>query len=125
MEIIYPLIVEEGVSYLFGSTATMKEKGQLYQEMVRKNIISETGLPTRQALDNELIKDYYEKENLSFEFFLELYPFFKSFAASDFQYIDGFWEIPITVKTTLQKLLETGDLSYDEAIQVKEYLADR
>ena len=39
-----------------------------YRSMVER-IITETGLPTQQAIENGLVKDYYEDQGLSFDDF--------------------------------------------------------
>ena len=52
--------------------------------MVERGIITETGLPTQQAIENGLVKDYYEDQGLSFDEFLRIYPILKSMTRSYF-----------------------------------------
>ena len=52
--------------------------------MVERGIITETGLPTQQAIENGLVKDYYEDQGLSFDEFLESIQFLKSMTRSYF-----------------------------------------
>lgn len=124
MEIIYPPLVEQSFSYYSILDAEI-DKSDLYQWMVNNNIITETGLPTQNALDEGFIKDFYEEENLTFEQFLSIYPVFATYDADIFQRIDGFWEVPIEVKEALLQELSSGQLAYDIEIQISEYLADR
>ncbi|KFN92096.1 hypothetical protein TMUPMC115_1079 [Tetragenococcus muriaticus PMC-11-5] len=39
--------------------------------------------------------------------------------------MDGFWEIPVQLKKELLDGISQGIFSYDEKIQIEEYLADR
>lgn len=125
MEIIYPPLVEQGFSYHLKTLGEKLDKSELYRGMVKQGIITETGSPTQRALDQGLVKDFYEEENLSFAKFIEIYPVFQRFDQELFQLIDGFWEVPVTFKETLQSLLQDDQLDYDEALQIQEYLADR
>ncbi len=63
------------------------EEGLKYH--LEKGIITETGLPTRQAIKDGLVKDYYEDEGLSFDEFLRIYLIFKEYDEALFQCIDG------------------------------------
>lgn len=125
MEIIYPPLVEEGLSYLLGQKQEVGSKAELYRSMVEKEMISETGEPTEHALEQGWIKAFDEKEGLSFISFLELYPVFQRYDLSQFQQIDGFWEIPLSMKEQLLQDLSEEVFPYDEKIQLEEYLADR
>lgn len=93
--------------------------------MVDLEIINAQGLPTQKALELGWVKDFYEKENLSFEEFLELYPVFESYDASHFQLIDGFWEISSSFKEILLKELQSEKMEYDDILQLTEYLSER
>ena len=70
MEIIYPPLVEEGLKYYLETTQQSLDKSTFYRSMVERGIITETGLPTQQAIENGLVKDYYEDQGLSFDEFL-------------------------------------------------------
>ena len=93
--------------------------------MVEKGIITETGLPTQHAIENGLVKDYYEDEGLSFDEFLKIYPVFEEYDEELFQRIDGYWEIPIEMKENLVSQLESGELPYEDTQQIETYLEDR
>ncbi|WP_207940564.1 hypothetical protein DOK78_001928 [Enterococcus sp. DIV2402] len=122
MKIVYPPLVEQSVTY----HATQHiSKADMYRSMVEKGIITENGLPTEYALENGWIKDFYEKENLSFDEFLAIYPIFEEYDQELFKLVDGFWEIPITLKEELLQALASENVNYDEKIQIEEYLADR
>ena len=70
MEIIYPPLVEEGLKYYLETTQQSLDKSTFYRSMVER-VITETGLPAQQAIENGLVKDYYEDQGLSFDEFLE------------------------------------------------------
>lgn len=126
MEIIYPPLVEEGFAYLKRlPEQEALTKAELYQMMVADHLITETGMPTRTAIEAGFIKDYHEAEDLSFAEFMELFPIFKRYAEDLFEKIDGYWEIPETFKQALKKNLAKNIFSYDERMQVNAYLQDR
>lgn len=125
MKIIYPPLVEQASAYFFGAQASLEQKAATYKALVADKLILPTGTPTKWALKQGLIKDYYEACDLTFSQFLELYPLFKAFPASNFELIDGFWEMDLSLKETLLKSLENGELTYDERIQLEEYLSER
>lgn len=116
MEIIYPPLVEEGLKYYLEKTKQSLDKSTFYRSMVEKGIITETGLPTQHAIENGLVKDYYEDEGLSFDGFLKIYPVFEEYDEEVFQCINGYWEIPVDMKENLISQLESGELTFD-AIQ--------
>lgn len=126
MDIIYPPLVEDSLSYYFGQKRiNVEDKAAMYQHMVDSEIITEQGLPTQKALDLGWVKDFYEEENLSFDEFLELYPVFKSFDSNHFKMIDGFWEISYSFKETLIDILQSDTMTYDDRLQLTEYLSER
>lgn len=123
MQIIYPPLVEESFAYWGGTDS--QEKGAVYQQMVAKGIITETGEPTMEALEQGWVKAYDEAENLSFADFLILYPVFQKMDPTVFQLIEGFWEIPVSLKEQLECQLKAGLFDYDAVVQLTEYLAER
>ncbi|NTJ98365.1 hypothetical protein HQ633_12125 [Enterococcus faecium] len=125
MEIIYPPLVEEGLKYCFEITKQSLDKSTFYRLMVEKEIITETGLPTQQAIENGLVKDYFEDKGLSFEEFLRIYPIFEEYDEELFQCIDGYWEIPVDMKEILVSQLESGKLTFEDMQQIEAYLEDR
>lgn len=126
MEIIYPPLVEESINFhLKERSKEISDKAEMYQLMVERGIISETGEPTPEAIEKGWVKDFYEAEDLSLEDFLTLYPIFNKYDLTDFQLIDGFWEIPVELKETLLKELDSDKFDYDETQQITEYLSDR
>lgn len=125
MKIIYPPLVEQGFKYYLETTKQSLDKSSLYRSMVEKGIITENGLPTLQAIETGLIKDYYENEGLSFTEFLKIYPLFEEYDENLFQCIDGYWEIPIDMKEHLVLQLESDELTFEEIQQIETYLEDR
>ena len=75
MEILYPPLVEQGLKYYLETTKQALDKSTFYRSMVEKGIITETGLPTQHAIENGLVKDYYEDEGLSFDEFLKIWQY--------------------------------------------------
>lgn len=125
MKIIYPALVEEATSYLLGQKQEVDSKAKLYCLMVDKGMISETGEPTDYGIEQGWIKVFAETEELTLESFLEIYPVFQRYDLDLFQQIDGFWEIPLSLKEQILQELTEEIFDYDEEIQLKEYLADR
>lgn len=125
MEIIYPPLVEEGLKYYLETTQQSLDKSTFYRSMVERGIITETGLPTQQAIENGLVKDYYEDQGLTFDEFLRIYPIFEEYDKELFQCIDGYWEIPVDMKENLVSQLESGELNFEDAQQIQAYLEDR
>lgn len=125
MEIVYPPLVEQAFKYYTEELHEKIDKSELYRAMVADNIITQTGLPTEYALQAGYVKDFYEPEDLTFEEFLEIYPVFKLIDCDEFALVDGYWEIPITLKKELQGWLQTKELSFEHRQQIIEYLSER
>ena len=126
MNIIYPPLVEESLSYHFSDNKiVLEDKVLMYQSMIEAGVIDEQGFPTQEALEKGWVKDFYEKENLSFDDFLALYPIFKSYDKRNFHLIDGFWEISHSFKETLIKDIQSEKMEYDDILQITEYLSER
>ena len=116
---------EEGLKYYLETTQQSLDKSTFYRSMVERGIITETGLPTQQAIENGLVKDYYEDQGLSFDEFIRIYPIFEEYDKELFQCIDGYWEIPVDMKENLVSQLESGELNFEDAQQIQAYLEDR
>jgi len=126
MNIIYPPLVEESLSYHFSDNKiVLEDKVLMYQSMIEAGVIDEQGFPTKEALEKGWVKDFYEKEQLSFDDFLALYPIFKSYDKRNFYLIDGFWEISHSFKETLIKDIQSEKMGYDDILQITEYLSER
>ena len=126
MEIIYPPLVEDSLAFhLANQEVSLVDKAEMYSLMVKKGILLETGEPTQEAIEKGWVKDFYEEENLTLEEFLKIYPIFYTFDLDSLQLIDGFWEITLELKEELINRLRADDLTYDEKLQIKEYLAER
>lgn len=125
MEIIYPPLVEQGFKFHLKEAKEVLDKSTFYRSMVSKGIITETGMPTLAAIQQGLVKDYFEDEDLTFAEFLALYPIFATYDPALFQQIAGFWEIPVTMKEDLIRQLASGKLTYDEIQQIESFLEDR
>lgn len=126
MEIIYPPLVEDSLAFhLANQEVSLVDKAEMYSLMVKKGILLETGEPTQEAIEKGWVKDFYEEENLTLEEFLKIYPIFRTFDLDSLQLIDGFWEITLELKEELINRLRADDLTYDEKLQIREYLAER
>lgn len=126
MEIIYPPLVEDSLAFhLANQEVSLVDKAEMYSLMVKKGILLETGEPTQEAIEKGWVKDFYEEENLTLEEFLKIYPIFHTFDLDYLQLIDGFWEITLELKEELINRLRADDLTYDEKLQIREYLAER
>lgn len=126
MEIIYPPLVEDSLAFhLANQEVSLVDKAEMYSLMVKKGILLEIGEPTQEAIEKGWVKDFYEEENLTLEEFLKIYPIFHTFDLDSLQLIDGFWEIPLELKEELINRLRADDLTYDEKLQIREYLAER
>lgn len=126
MNIVYPPLVEESLSYHFADKKLeIEDKVAMYQNMLEAGVIDEHGLPTKEALEKGWVKDFYEEENLSFDDFLALYPVFKSYDKRNFHLIDGFWEIDLSFKEALINKVQSENMGYDDILQITEYLSER
>ncbi|MBO0474845.1 hypothetical protein JZO86_14175 [Enterococcus ureasiticus] len=126
MNIIYPPLVEEGIKLQLSERKhELLNKAEMYRLMVDRGVISENGEPTDYAIDQGLVKEYTEPSNMSLEEFLGLYPIFERYDLQLLQKIDGFWEIPVSLKELLLQSMAENKFNYDECVQVMEYLADR
>ncbi len=125
LQIIYPPLVEDCFNYQQEKNGILLEKSQIYKDMVAAGLITQTGMPTESALENGMIKDFYEEKDLSFEDFLALYPIFINYDADLFQQIDGFWEITLDFKNELLQALAANVFDYDETLQLQMYLEER
>lgn len=119
MKIIYPPLIEDGHVYFNKQVS----KAEIYQTLVAKGIIDETGAPTQAALQKGLVKDFYEGEHLTFSEFLMLYPIFNGLSELSFKQIEGFWELPLTAKTQLAHIYP--HLNYDQQQQLDMYFSER
>lgn len=52
-------------------------------------------------------------------------PLFKRYDVNLFQKIDGFWEISLSFKELLKDHLLSENMSYDDRLQITEYLSER
>lgn len=125
MEIVYPPLVEQSFQFYQEKEEQGYSKSELYRSMVANQIIHENGVPTREALEKGLVREFYEEPDLAFEDFLAIYPYFQTYDSSLFQRIDGFWEIPLALKSELLAKVEAGTISYDEKVQIEEFLEER
>lgn len=125
MDIIYPPLVEQSFEFYQNSEGKNISRSELYRIMVENRIIHENGSPTDEAIKNGFVKDFYEAYDLTFNEFLVLYPVFKNYAPELFEKIDGFWEIPVSLKEELVVQLQIREYSYDEKKQIKAFLEDR
>lgn len=126
MNIIYPPLVEEGIILQQSEqNQELYNKAEMYRLMVANEIISENGEPTDDAIKQGLVKEYNETINLSLEQFLQIYPIFKQYDLELLQKIDGFWEIPVSLKELLMQDMVEKKFNYDEYVQIMEYLAGR
>ncbi|MBO0431877.1 hypothetical protein [Enterococcus sp. DIV0660C] len=125
MNIIYPPLVEQSFQFYQKNSNEDFSKTALYRSMVANKLITENGHPTAEAIERGLVRDFYEEEDLLFEEFLAIYPIFTVYETELFQKIDGFWEIPVSLKNELMIRLDHGKFSYDEQVQVEAFLSER
>lgn len=128
MKIYYPPLVEQADSFIakYKRSKNYKvAKSDVYRLLVSRQILSENGAPTAEAIANGYVKDYYEAIDLTFEAFLTLYPVFEQFDLALFRKIDGFWEIQIDFKDYLLAEIRQKSFSYDEQIALEAYFSER
>lgn len=92
MEIIYPSIVEDAYAYYL-SDGIEYSKDEVYLYLVEAGIICENGQPTKEAIENGMVREVVEIENMSLNQLFELYPVLSKFSPAIFEMKDGFWEI--------------------------------
>lgn len=125
MNIIYPPLVEQSFHFYRENGEEQFSKSELYRSMVENHIITENGSPTVEAIERGLIQDFYEEQGLSFDEFLTIYPIFEAYDPELFQNIDGFWEMPVSLKQELLAQLKQGQFDYDSKTRLEEYFSER
>lgn len=128
MKIYYPPLVEQAYSFIAKNKRSQNRKvakSAIYRLLVSRQILSENGTPTAEAIANGYVKDYYEAADLTFEAFLILYPVFEQFDSALFRKIGGFWEMPIDFKDYLLEKIRQQSFNYDEQMALEAYFSER
>lgn len=126
MQIYYPPLVEQACRFFYGSSdVSVEMKTTIYKMLIEEKLLDENGNPTEYALKKGLILRREEVPNLSFDEFLELYPVFKRFPASNFRKIGGFWEIKTEFVMQILKEVQAGKFDLEEEVELSNYFEDK
>ncbi|KRN30475.1 hypothetical protein [Liquorilactobacillus mali] len=126
MRVIYPVLVEQAVEELAeGEDVTLDYKAQVYQALIKDKIIDEFGLPTEYALKQGYVESITEEPYLEWDEFLDIYPIFKKCEKSEFERIDGFWEVTTDLQKKLMSESYQATLTNIEKAQIQEFLTGR
>ncbi|MCF1797925.1 hypothetical protein LZD79_07405 [Lactobacillus mulieris] len=125
MQIYYPPLVEQACRFFYGSSdVSVEMKTTIYKMLIEEKLLDENGNPTEYALKKGLILRREEVPDLSFDEFLELYPVFKRFPASNFRKIGGFWEIKTEFAIRILDEVQAGNFNLEE-VELSNYFEDR
>lgn len=119
LQIIYPPLVEQAFQFIT-SQGIKATKDQLYKQMVEDGILTETGGPTKKAIDQGIVAVYQQKHETLKEF-LRDYPIFKGYTTSEFTQQDGIWYVSQKVIKDIQAILDANDSDIDTFNQIQTY----
>ncbi|MGM0253131.1 hypothetical protein IGJ99_000685 [Enterococcus sp. AZ095b] len=119
MQIIYPPLVEQAFQFIT-SQGIKATKDQLYKQMVEDGILTETGGPTKKAIDQGIVAVYQQKHETLKEFKKE-YPIFKGYGRSEFTQQDGIWYVSQKIIKDVQAILDANDCDIDIFNQIRTY----
>ncbi|EPH95399.1 hypothetical protein D922_01240 [Enterococcus faecalis 06-MB-DW-09] len=123
MQIIYPPLVEQAFQFIVsqGIDAT---KDELYKKMVEDGMLTETGNPTKKAIDQGIVAEYKQKHKTLSEF-KKAYPIFENYETSEFTQQAGIWYVSQKVIDDIHSILKRNDCDIDTLNQIKTYFGYR
>lgn len=119
MQIIYPPLVEQAFQFIT-SQGIETTKDQLYKKMVEDGLLTETGDPTKKAIDQGIV-DVYQQKHETLKEFKNEYPIFKDYGKSEFTQQNGIWYISQKIIKDVQAILDTNDCDVDTFNQIQTY----
>ncbi|MGX2945876.1 hypothetical protein [Enterococcus alishanensis] len=119
MKVIYPPLVEQ--SYQFITQQGIRTtKAEVYQMMVAEGMLTQTGEPTKKALEQGIVTEYKQQHRTLKEFKKE-YPIFKSYPVKEFTQQDGVWYVSQKVIVDIQAILDANNCDIDIFNQINMY----
>ena len=119
MQIIYPPLVEQAFQFIT-SQGIETTKDQLYKKMVEDGLLTETGDPTKKAIDQGIV-DVYQQKHETLKEFKKEYPIFKVYGESEFTQQDGIWYVSQKIIKDVQAILDANDCDVDTFNQIQTY----
>lgn len=101
------------------------DKYDVYLSLLDQGVIDQDGQLLPHALEKGLVLEADEVANLSFEEFLNLYPFFKRFNSKHFKLIDGYWELDDLVIKQIEFLQKHDQLDVEEEYDLYYFFKQR
>jgi hypothetical protein len=123
MNIIYPPLVEQ-MHEMLKKQGIEKPITQVYKEMIEHKMITETGEPTEEALNNGYAKMYQQKHNRLIDFKKE-YPIFMSYPKDEFTQQAGIWYVSQRILSDVEEKMNNDRFGCDEMQQISVYMSYR
>lgn len=119
MQIIYPPLVEQAFQFITSQGIEIT-KDQLYKKMVEDGLLTETGDPTKKAIDQGIV-DVYQQKHETLKEFKKEYPIFNDYKKSEFTQQGGIWYVSQKIIKDVQAILDANDCDIDTFNQIRTY----
>lgn len=123
MEIIYPPLVEQSYQFITQQSIAVT-KAEVYQMMVSEGMLTQTGEPTKKALEQGIVTEYKQQHRTLKEFKQE-YPIFKGYPVKEFTQQEGVWYVSQDVIADIQAILDANNCDVDTLNQIDMYFKFR
>jgi len=119
MNIIYPPLVEQAYQWAIGQGLKVT-KDEVYRMQVEQGLITETGEPTQEALNEGLVSSYQQKHD-TLKQFKEEYPIFERYGFNEFTKQSGIWYVSQKVLSEIVDKVNANRLGCKEEQQLQAY----
>ncbi|WP_137662878.1 hypothetical protein [Enterococcus hulanensis] len=123
MRVIYPPLVEQAYRFAVSQYIDVS-KDEVYRMMVRDGMLTETGNPTKTAMDQGIFSEF-NLEHKTLKEFKKEYPVFKHYPAKEFTQQDGIWYVSQKIIEDIQVILDREKVGEDTLIQIEVYFKFR
>ena len=123
MEIVYPPLVEQSYQFITQQGISVT-KADVYQMMVTEGMLTQTGDPTKKALEQGIVTEYKQQHRTLKEFKRE-YPIFRGYPVKEFTQQDGVWYVSQDVIADIQSILDANNCDIDTLNQIDMYFKFR
>ncbi len=123
MEIIYPPLVEQSYQFIT-QQGIVVTKAEVYQMMVSEGMLTQTGEPTKKALEQGIVTEYKQQHRTLKEFKQE-YPIFRGYPVKEFTQQAGVWYVSQEVIADIQAILDVNNCDVDTFNQIDMYFKFR
>lgn len=123
MKIVYPPLVEQSYQFITQQGISVT-KADVYQMMVSEGMLTQTGDPTKKALELGIVTEYKQQHRTLKEFKQE-YPIFRGYPVKEFTQQDGVWYVSQDVIEDIQSILDANNCDIDTLNQIDMYFKFR